>query len=81
MTMSTLFSSVIAASGHREDEGAITCLMAVFDWKDDNDVYKTIFIDKGTQGSFEIFLEIIDEAPCWKDEGGRCGVAIEVVRT
>lgn len=80
MSMTTLFSSVIAASGHREDEGPITCLMAMFDWKEDNDVYKTIFIDKGTQGSFEIFLEIIDEAPCWKDEGGKCGVAIEVVR-
>lgn len=80
MTMTTLFSSVITASGHREDEGPITCLMAIFDWKEDNDVYKTIFIDKGTQGSFEIFLEIIDEAPCWKDEGGRCGVAVEVVR-
>lgn len=80
MSMSTLFSSVITASGHREDEGPITCLMAVFDWKDENDIYKTIFIDKATQGSFEIFLEIIDEAPCWKDEGGKCGVAIEVVR-
>ena len=81
MTMSTLFTSVITASGHREDEGPIICLMAVFDWKDENDVYKTIFIDKATQGSFEIFLEIIDEAPCWKDEGGKCGVAVEVVRT
>ena len=80
MNMNTLFSSVIAASGHREDEGPITCLMAIFDWKEDNDTYKTIFIDKGTHGSFEIFLEIIDEAPCWKDEGGRCGVAIEVIR-
>ena len=80
MSMSTLFSSVITASGHREDEGPITCLMAVFDWKDESDVYKTIFIDKATQGSFEIFLEIIDEAPCWKDEGRKCGVAVEVVR-
>ena len=80
MTMSTLFGSVIAASGHREDEEPIKCLMAIFDWKDESDVYKTIFVDKGTEGSFEIFLEIIDEAPCWKDDGGKCGVAIEVVR-
>ena len=80
MTMSTLFSSVIAASGHREDEEPIQCLMAVFDWKDESDVYKTICIDKDTQGSFEIFLEIIDEAPCWKEEGGKCGVAVEIVR-
>lgn len=80
MTMSALFSSVIAASGHRERDEPITLLMAVFDWKDETDVYKTIYIEKGTSGSFEIFLEIIDEAPCWKDEGGKCGVAIEVVR-
>lgn len=80
MTMSTLFSSVIAASGHREDEEPIQCLMAIFDWKDDTDVYKTMYIDKGTEGSYEIFLEIIDEAPCWKNEGGKCGIAVEVVR-
>ena len=80
MTMSTLFSSVIAASGHRECEEPIKCLMVVFDWKDDSDIYKTIYIDKGTQGSFEIFLEIIDEAPCWKEEGGKCGIAVEIVR-
>ena len=80
MTMSALFSSVIAASGHREDEEPIKCLMAMFDWKDDNDIYKTIYIDKGTEGSYEIFLEIIDEASCWKDEGGKCGIAVEIVR-
>ena len=82
MTMSTLFSSVVAASGHKEGEESIQCLMVVFDWKDEHDVYKTIYIDKETQGSFEIFLEIIDEAPCWKEEGGgKCGVAVEIIRT
>ena len=80
MTMPTLFSSVVAASGHREDEEPIKCLMAVFDWKDDSDIYKTIYIDKAIDGSFEIFLEIIDEASCWKDEGGKCGIAVEIVR-
>lgn len=80
MTMSTLFGSVVAASGHREYETPVKCLMAIFDWKEETDVYKTIYIDRGTEGSFEIFLEIIDEAPCWKDEGGRCGVAVEIVR-
>ena len=80
MTMSALFSGVIAASGYREEGEPIKCLMAVFDWKDDTDIYKTIYIDKGTEGSFEIFLEIIDEASCWKDEGGKCGVAVEIVR-
>ena len=82
MSMSTLFSSVVAASGRKECEEPIKCLMVVFDWKDEHDVYKTIYIDKGTQGSFEIFLEIIDEAPCWKEEdGGKCGVAVEIIRT
>ena len=81
MSMATLFSSVVAASGHKECEEPIKCLMVVFDWKDEHDVYKTIYIDKGTQGSFEIFLEIIDEAPCWKEDGGKCGIAVEIIRT
>ena len=80
MSMATLFCGVVAASGHKERDEPIKCLMAMFDWKDENDVYKTIYIDKGTPGSFEIFLEIIDEAPCWKDEGGKCGIAVEIVR-
>ena len=81
MTMSTLFNSVIAASGHRECEEPIKCLMVVFDWKHEYDVYKTMYIDKGTLGSFEIFLEMIDEAPCWKEEGAKCGIAVEIVRS
>ena len=80
MTMSTLFSSVVAASGHRENQEPIKCLMATFDWKEESDLYKTIYINKETEGSFEIFLELIDEAPCWKEEGGKCGIAVEVVR-
>lgn len=80
MTMATLFSGVIAASGHKEYEQPVRCLMAIFDWKDETDVYKTIYIDRGSEGSFEIFLEIIGEAPCWKDEGGKCGIVVEVVR-
>ncbi|KAM0803427.1 hypothetical protein BDR22DRAFT_840852 [Usnea florida] len=80
MTMSALFNSVVAASGHREDQDSIKCLMATFDWKEESDLYKTIYINKETEGSFEIFLELIDEAPCWKEEGGKCGIAVEVVR-
>ena len=80
MTMSTLFSSVVAASGHRGEEEPIKCLMATFDWKEESDLYKTIYINRETEGSFEIFLELIDEAPCWKEEGGKCGIAIEIVR-
>ena len=80
MTMSTLFSSVVAASGHREDQEPIKCLMATFDWKEESDLYKTIYINRETEGSFEIFLELIDEAPSWKEEGGKCGIAVEIVR-
>ena len=80
MTMSTLFGSVVAASGHREDQEPIKCVMATFDWKEESDLYKTIYINRETEGSFEIFLELIDEAPCWNEEGGKCGIAVEVVR-
>ena len=80
MTMSKLFKEIIAASRHQECDEPINCLMAMFDWKEEDDVFKRILIDKATEWSFEIFLEIIDGAPCWKDEGGKCSIAIEVVR-
>lgn len=80
MTMSALFSSAIAASGHGEQDEPIKCLMVVFDWKDEHDVFKTMYVARATEGSFEIFLEIINDAPCWKDEGGKCGIAVEIVR-
>ena len=89
MSLTALFDSVVTASGghnHHEyeedlEKEPVKCVMAVFDWKADDDLYKTIFIDRGTEGSFEIFLEIIDEAPCWKEEGGKCGIAVEIVRS
>lgn len=84
MTMDTFFKSIIAASGHPEQVEPVQSLMAVFDWKEENDIYRTIHIHKGTPTSFEIFLEIIDEAPCWKDEGGKeggkCDIAVEIDR-
>lgn len=71
MTMTALFSSVIAACRCQGDEDSVKYLRAIFDWKEKDDVYKTICIHQETHGSFEIFLRVISEAPCWRHGKGK----------
>ena len=67
--MSALLGSVAMTVGHSKVEGSVTYLKAFSNWKDERDPRKTILIHKFTPGSFEIFPGIIDEAPCWAEEG------------
>jgi len=79
MTMDDFFSSIITATGYANQEREISTIMVTFDFKEDSDNKKSIFVRKDVMDSFEVFLEMIDEAPCWKEEGGRCEVAVDVV--
>ena len=54
-------------------------IRATFTWKGDKDVDRAILLKRDFPDCFEVLLEIIDGAPCWGEEGGRCGVAVEVV--
>ena len=67
-TIPSFFSSVCAAAGivDGEDLGIAVMLKP---W--DNGMERNIILRRDTIQAFEYFLEIIDEAECWKEEGGR----------
>ncbi|KAK4696809.1 hypothetical protein P7C71_g1169, partial [Lecanoromycetidae sp. Uapishka_2] len=79
MTMDDFFSKIISATGYAEQGSSISTIMVTFDFKSNDDCKKTIFVKRDVADSFEGFLEIINEAPCWSEEGGRCEVAVDVV--
>ena len=54
-------------------------IRATFDWKQERDVDRAILLKREFPDTFEVFLEIVDGAPCWGTAGGRCGVGVEVV--
>ena len=81
MTIDKFFSTVISAAESTTQEASRSIIRVSFDWKDDKDLKKSICVKKNVEDSFEVFLEIIDEAPCWKGENGRCEVAVDVVAT
>lgn len=82
MTMDTFFASIITATRNTDDhETSISAIMVSFDWKDADDRARTILVRKDITDSFEVFLETIDDAPCWNDEKGKCEVEVDVVRT
>lgn len=56
-------------------------IRATFGWKGEGDVDRAILLKREVPDTWEVFLEIVDAAPCWGREGagGRCGVGVEVV--
>lgn len=80
MTLSSFFASVLAISaipGAGQD--VVSGIRATFDWKQERDVDRAILLKREFPDTFEVFLEIVDGAPCWGTAGGRCGVGVEVV--
>ena len=81
MTMATFFSTVIGVSGYKGDKGRIFGITATFDCKLDDDADKSMVIREEWPDSFDIFLETVDGAESWTEEGGKCGVAINLLLT
>lgn len=79
ITMSSLFVSALAVSGQGSLGTEVSGLRATFDWKDERDVERAMLLKQDYPDTFEVFLEIIDQAPCWMRDDSRCSVAIEVV--
>lgn len=81
MTIPSLFNSVLAicAQPGQTSQDVVSGIRATFEWKQEKDVDRAILLKQDFPDTFEVFLEIIDGAPCWKEEGGRCGVGVEVV--
>ena len=80
MTIETFFASIMSTTENTSRPDGVSTIMITFDWKDAKDLKKSICVKKNVGDSFEVFLEIIDEAPCWKKQGGKCEVAVEVVK-
>ncbi|CAD6564340.1 MAG: hypothetical protein ASARMPRED_004383 [Alectoria sarmentosa] len=68
MNITTFFSSVKAAAGVLENQDVA---IAVVLRGEDGGRDKTIIVRKNMIDSFECFLEVVDEATCWEEEGGR----------
>ncbi|KAL6713457.1 hypothetical protein ACLMJK_008922 [Lecanora helva] len=79
MTVDTFFATILAAAGQISDDPTITTIKVAFDWLSQQDTKKSICVKKSIPDSFEVFLEVIDEAPCWQVENGKCEVAVSVI--
>ena len=79
MTIDTFFSTVIGISGYKGDKDRIFGITATFDCKSDEDPDKSMVVREGWQDSFDVFLETVDGAECWTEEGGKCGVAVNLL--
>ena len=81
MTMATFFSTVIGISGYTGDKDRIFGITATFDCKSDDDADKSMVIREAWQDSFDVFLETVDGAESWTEEGGKCSVAVNLLLT
>ena len=81
MTMATFFSTVVGVSGYKGDKDRIFGITATFDCKPDDDADKSMVIREEWQDSFDVFLETVDGAESWTEEGGKCGVAVSLLLT
>lgn len=76
MTITTFFSTVIGVSGYKGDRERIFGITATFDSKSDDDADRSMVIREEWQDSFDIFLETVDGAESWTEDGGKCGVSV-----
>ena len=76
MTIATFFSTVIGVSGYKGDRDRIFGITATFDCKPDDDPERNMVIRGEWQDSFDIFLETIDGAESWTEDGGKCSLSV-----
>ena len=76
MTIATFFNTVIGVSGYKGDRDRIFGITATFDCKPDDDPERNMVIREEWQDSFDIFLETVDGAESWTEDGGKCSLSI-----
>lgn len=79
MTISSLFDSALTICGLADQQAKVSGLRTRFGWKQNVDLNKFLMLKREFPDSFEIFLEIINNLPCWGNEDGHCVVTVEVV--
>ena len=80
-TISDLFNAVASICDLHQTvhQKVVETLKVTFLWIPDNDSSRTILLKEGFEDSFEVFLETINEAPCWETDSGKCTVQVEVL--
>ena len=81
MTMTTFFNTVIGVSGYKGDKDHIFGIAATFDGKPIDDADRSTVIREEWPDSFDIFLETVDGAESWTEEGGKCGLSVRLLLT
>lgn len=76
--ISALFSKVLDICGLTDRKDAVEALKLTFEWVPEADEERNMLLKERYEDSFEFFLEMVDEAPCWA-EGKKCTVGVEVV--
>ena len=75
MSISTLFSSVCSAVGIKE---YVNLAIAILLEREDGASDRSMIIRQNSVEAFEIFLEAVDEAPCWSEEGGKLSLRLHL---
>ncbi len=81
MNIATFFGTAIGVSGYKGARDRIFGITATFDCKPDDDPDKSMVIREEWPDSFEVFLETVDGAESWTEEGGKCGVSVKLLLT
>ena len=76
--ISALFAKVLDVCGLTAHKDALEALKLSFDWMKPTDTERHMLLKERYEDSFEVLLEIVDDAPCWA-QGGKCTVGVEVV--
>lgn len=80
MTMETFFSSILNATRNTVNRGGSSSdVLVSFNWKDATDRGRSMLLRKDTMDTYQVFLETINEAPCWDHMNGRCEIAVDIV--
>ena len=75
MSISTLFSSVCSVVGIKE---YANLAIAIWLRREDGVSDRSMIIRRNSVEAFEIFLEVVDKAPCWSEEGGKLSLRLHL---
>ena len=68
---------VLDASGQTSRGNTVNGIKATFEWKAAEDSMKSITVRRTMPATFDFLMELVDEAPCWATEEGKCLVVVE----
>lgn len=78
-TMQALFHTVRDLCTLDFAQERVNALKVTFPWMPKNDDSRSMLLREQYEDSFEVFLETVDEAPCWQSEAGKCTIDIEII--